>query len=95
MKNNTKLWLENPMVFILDAGFLNFIPTREMNKTEQINACTLFLLYILIFTHLFKINHKYINIADPNIFEKYSILELPIKNFRDYILNRLYIYIFL
>jgi hypothetical protein len=63
MKNNTKLWLENPMVFILDAGFLNFIPTREMNKTEQINACTLFLLYILIFTHLFKINHKYVNIV--------------------------------
>ena len=48
MKNNTKLWLENPSVFILNNGFLNFIPTKEMDKTEQINACTLFLLYILI-----------------------------------------------
>jgi Ca2+/Na+ antiporter len=61
MKNNTKLWLENPSVFILNNGFLNFIPTREMNKTEQINASTLFLLYILIFTNLFKISNKYVN----------------------------------
>ncbi len=61
MKNNTKLWLENPSVFILNNGFLNFIPTKEMNKTEQINACTLFLLYILIFSNLFKISNKYVN----------------------------------
>ena len=61
MKNNTKLWLENPSVFILNNGFLNFIPTKEMDKTEQINACTLFLLYILIFTNLFKISNKYVN----------------------------------
>jgi hypothetical protein len=43
MINNTKLLVESPSVYIMDNGYFNFIPTREMNKTEQINAITLFL----------------------------------------------------
>jgi hypothetical protein len=63
MKNNTELWIENPSVFIKNEGYLNFIPTRDMNKTEQINSLTLFLLYILIFSYLFKMNNKVLNMS--------------------------------
>lgn len=63
MKNNTKLWIENPSIFIKNEGYLKFIPTRDMNKTEQINSLTLFLLYILIFSYLFKMNNKALNIT--------------------------------
>ena len=62
MINNTKLWIESPEVYIMDNGYLNFIPRREMNKTEQINAITLFLLYVLIFSHLFNFDSKWLNI---------------------------------
>ncbi len=62
MVNNTKLWIENPGVYIMDNGYFNFIPTREMNRTEQINAITLFLLYVLGFSYLFNFNSKWLNI---------------------------------
>ena len=62
MINNTKFWIESPAVYIMDNGYFNFIPTREMNKTEQINAITLFLLYVLFFSHVFKFNSKWLNI---------------------------------
>ena len=62
MKNNTKIWLENPSIYIIKNGYLNFIPTKEMNRTEQINSITLFLLYILIFSYLFKLNNKSLTI---------------------------------
>jgi hypothetical protein len=62
MNNNTKLWLESPAVYIINNGYFKFIPTREMNKTEQINALTLFLLYILFFSHILNFNSKILDI---------------------------------
>jgi hypothetical protein len=62
MVNNTKLWLESPSVFIMDNGYLNFFPTREMNKTEQINSITLFFIYVLLFSHLLGFNTKILDI---------------------------------
>jgi hypothetical protein len=62
MINNTKLWIESPTVYIMDNGYFNFIPTREMNKTEQINAITLFLLYVLFSSYLFNFNSKWLTI---------------------------------
>ena len=56
---NETLWIENPMIFIKDKGYLNFIPNRKMNKTEQINSLTLLLLYILILFYLLEMNNKY------------------------------------
>lgn len=62
MDNNTQLWLESPKVYIMNNGYLKFIPTIEMNKTEQINSLTLFLLYILFFSHIFNYNSRIIDI---------------------------------
>ena len=61
MKNNTKLWLENPTIFVSDKGYLNFIPTRDMNKTEQINSLSLLLIYILFFSNIFKLSNRMSN----------------------------------
>jgi hypothetical protein len=63
MINNTKLWLESPEVYIMNYGYFNFIPNKEMNRTEQINAITLFLLYVLFFSHLLNLNTKILDVV--------------------------------
>jgi hypothetical protein len=62
MINNTKLWVESPAVYIMNNGYFKFIPTREMNKTEQINAITLLLLYILFLSHILSFNSRIVDI---------------------------------
>lgn len=62
MNNNTKFWLESPAVYIMNNGYFKFIPTREMNKTEQINALTLLLLYILFLSHILNVNSRILDV---------------------------------
>ena len=57
--SSTRLWVEDPTIFIKNKGYLNFIPNRKMNKTEQINSLTLLLLYILILFYILEMNNKY------------------------------------
>lgn len=63
MNNNTKFWLESPAVYIMNNGYFKFIPKKEMNKTEQINALTLLLLYILFLSHILNVNSRILDIV--------------------------------
>mgnify|MGYP003330801410 CR=1 FL=1 len=58
---NETLWIENPMIFIKDKGYLNFIPNRKSNKIEQINSLTLMLIYLFVILYLFKLNNSITN----------------------------------
>jgi Ca2+/Na+ antiporter len=58
---NETLWIENPMIFIKDKGYLNFIPTRKSTKINQINSLTLMLIYLFIILYLFKLNNSITN----------------------------------
>lgn len=58
---NETLWIENPMIFIKDKGFLNFIPNRNSTKVNQINSLTLMLIYLFIILYLFKLNNSITN----------------------------------
>jgi len=59
MNNQPKIWIENPTIFIKNQGYLNFLPNRTMSKVEQINALTLFLLYVLILLYILESANKY------------------------------------
>ena len=58
---NETLWIENPMIFIKDKGYLNFIPDRKSSKVNQINSLTLMLIYLFIVLYLFKLNNSITN----------------------------------
>jgi hypothetical protein len=58
---NETLWIENPMIFIKDKGYLNFIPDRKSSKINQINSLTLMLIYLFIILYLFKLNNSITN----------------------------------
>jgi hypothetical protein len=58
---NETLWIENPMIFIKDKGFLNFIPNRKSSKVNQINSLTLMLIYLFVILYLFKLNNSITN----------------------------------
>jgi Ca2+/Na+ antiporter len=58
---NETLWIENPMIFIKDKGYLDFIPSRTTSKLKQINSLTLMLIYLFIILYLFKLNNSITN----------------------------------
>jgi len=58
---NETLWIENPIIFIKDKGYLNFIPDRKSSKVNQINSLTLMLIYLFIILYLFKLNNSITN----------------------------------
>ena len=58
---NETLWIENPMIFIKDKGYLNFIPDRNSTKIKQINSLTLMLIYLFVILYLFKLNNSITN----------------------------------
>ena len=58
---NETLWIENPMIFIKDKGYLNFIPDRKSSKVNKINSLTLMLIYLFIILYLFKLNNSITN----------------------------------
>ena len=59
----TKIWIEDPGVFIRDKGYLNFAPRKNMSKVEQINALTLLLIYVYILLALLDFNVYIVNVA--------------------------------
>jgi len=58
---NETLWIENPMIFIKDKRYLNFIPDKKSSKVDQINSLTLMLIYLFIILYLFKLNNSISN----------------------------------
>lgn len=58
---NETLWIENPIIFIKDKGYLNFIPDKSTSKVNQINSLTLMLIYLFVILYLFKLNNSITN----------------------------------
>ncbi len=54
-----KFWLEDPSV--LYYNYLQFLPTLNMNRVQQLNAITLFCFYLIILFYIFNRN-EYIHL---------------------------------
>ena len=46
-------WLDDISVFFKNYGYINFIPRSDMTRIEQLNALTLFCLYLIILLLIF------------------------------------------
>jgi hypothetical protein len=43
-----KLWVQDPTILYKDNQFMNFFPTKEMDRISQLNALTRFCIYFII-----------------------------------------------
>ena len=52
--NKYIFWIQDPQILYKDNKFLEFIPISQMNRIEQLNAITRFLIYFLILAVAFE-----------------------------------------
>ena len=48
----TKFWLQDPFVLLRNDNYVHFLPTDAMDRTEQLNALSLFCIYFFILAQL-------------------------------------------
>ena len=59
---NIKFWLEDITILFKDDKYLNYYPTSESSRIEQLNAITRFSIYSIILMLLFGYDSKYLYI---------------------------------
>ena len=52
-KDRYTFWLNDVTVLFRNKGYVKFIPTYEMTRVEQLNAMTLFCMYLIIILFIF------------------------------------------
>jgi len=57
--NNDQFWINDPMVLFRDKNYCKFLPTKQMNKIQVLNALTRFFIYLFILYILFSPNKKF------------------------------------
>ena len=61
--NNNIFWTEKPSILYEDEKYLEFIPTKEMSRTDQLNAITRFLFYYLVIVIILKKEEQWIHLG--------------------------------
>jgi hypothetical protein len=66
--NKHIFWIQEPSILYSDSKFLEFIPTSEMNRVEQLNAITRFAIYFIILALLMQKSAIFVQIPIIIIF---------------------------
>lgn len=62
MSNNI-FWTQDPAILYKDNNYLEFIPSEEMSRTQQLNAATRFAVYYLIIVLILKKEEQWIHLG--------------------------------